>query len=84
MRLDFGNTKNAKGDPVISAPLLGFLSASYQLGSIIGVPFAPYINQKFGRRWPVFGGSVIMVVGSIIQGFAQDRMSVVNSMSPCC
>ncbi|KAN0092036.1 sugar transporter-like protein [Hyaloscypha variabilis] len=68
----FGNTKNAKGAPVISTPLLGFLSASYQLGSIIGVPFAPYINQRFGRRWPVFGGSVIMVIGAIIQGFAQD------------
>ena len=72
--LDFGNTKDAKGKPVISAPLLGFLGASYQLGSIIGVPFAPYINQRFGRRWPVFGGSVIMVVGAIIQGFAQDCM----------
>jgi MFS family permease len=64
---------------VISAPLLGFLSASYQLGSIIGVPFAPYINQRFGRRWPVMGGSIIMVIGAIIQGFAQDRKSFILS-----
>lgn len=58
--------------PVICAPLLGFLSASYQLGSIIGVPIAPYINQRFGRRLPVFMGSVVMVIGAIIQGLAQD------------
>lgn len=52
--------------------MLGFVSSCYQLGSILGVPFAPYINQRFGRRVPVMGGSILMVIGSIIQGFAQD------------
>jgi MFS family permease len=56
--------------------MLGFVSACYQLGSIIGVPFAPYINQRFGRRWPIMGGSIIMIIGALIQGFAQNSRSL--------
>jgi MFS family permease len=55
--------------------MLGFVSACYQLGSIIGVPFAPYINQRFGRRWPIMGGSITMIIGALIQGFAQNSRS---------
>jgi len=28
--------------------------------------------QRFGRRWSIFGGSVIMVIGAIIQCFSQN------------
>lgn len=55
--------------------MLGFVSSCYQLGSIIGVPIAPWVNQRWGRRWSVFGGSVLMVIGSLIQGFSKDRRS---------
>ncbi|KUJ18381.1 general substrate transporter [Mollisia scopiformis] len=68
----FSDKKDASGVPYLSPGLLGFLSASYQLGSIIGVPFAPYVNQRFGRRLPILVGSIIMVTGAIIQGFSQD------------
>ncbi|KAH8654933.1 hexose transporter-like protein [Tricladium varicosporioides] len=64
--------KDAKGLKVICPPLKGFVNSSYQLGSVIGVPFAPWISQKFGRRWSIMGGSIIMVFGSIIQGCAQN------------
>ncbi|KAE8454689.1 hypothetical protein EG329_000312 [Mollisiaceae sp. DMI_Dod_QoI] len=64
--------KDSKGAATLSPAMLGFVSSCYQLGSIIGVPIAPYINQRFGRRWPIMGGSILMVIGSIIQGFAQD------------
>lgn len=64
--------KDAKGAPALRPAMLGFVSACYQLGSIIGVPFAPYINQRFGRRWPIMGGSIIMIIGALIQGFAQN------------
>jgi MFS family permease len=55
----------------IEAGLLGFVNSSYQLGSIFAVPVAPWVAQKFGRRWSIMLGSLIMVVGALIQGFAQ-------------
>lgn len=78
---DFSDRKDATGEPVLSPGMLGFLSASYQLGSIIGVPIAPYVNQRFGRRVPILAGSIIMVVGAIIQGFSQNReLSSMNNI----
>lgn len=68
----FGNGRvNADGDFAIEAGLLGFINSSYMLGSVFGVPFAPWVAQKFGRRWSIMIGSIIMVVGALIQGFAQ-------------
>ncbi|KAH7088729.1 general substrate transporter [Paraphoma chrysanthemicola] len=69
----FGNGyKNPKtGKPDIEAGILGFISSCYQLGSIIAVPIAPWFNQKYGRRWSIMTGSLIMVVGALLQGFAQ-------------
>jgi len=64
--------KDDKQKPILSAGLLGFVSSCYQLGSIIGVPIAPWFNQRFGRRWAIMFGSVIMVIGAIIQGFSQN------------
>lgn len=66
-----GGLKNDKDEYMIEANILGFLSASYQLGSILGVPIAPWMNQRFGRRWCIMAGSWIMVVGAIVQGMAQ-------------
>jgi len=52
--------------------MLGFISSCYQLGSILAVPIAPWFNQRFGRRWGIMAGSIIMIVGAILQGFAQN------------
>jgi len=72
--IDFSNGyKDKDGKPALSPPMLGFVSSCYQLGSILGVPVAPYFNQRFGRRANVMAGSILMVVGAIIQGFSQDR-----------
>jgi hypothetical protein len=69
---DFGaGHKDEKGKWGIEPSLLGFISSCYQLGSIFAVPFAPWMNQRFGRRWSVMIGSLIMVVGALIQGFSQ-------------
>ncbi|KAF2280053.1 hexose transporter-like protein [Westerdykella ornata] len=69
----FGNgyydTKKKKFS--IEPAMLGFISSCYQLGSILAVPIAPYCNQRWGRRWSIMVGSLIMVVGSILQGFSQ-------------
>jgi len=52
--------------------LKGIISAAYSLGAILSLPFIPYVNQKFGRRGSIFGGSVVMILGAIIQGCAQN------------
>ena len=72
---DFGEGfLDAKGQPGIQPSILGFISACYQLGSILGVPVAPWVNQRFGRRWSIMIGSLIMVVGALLQGFSQHSM----------
>lgn len=55
----------------IEAGLLGFVNSSYQLGSIFGVPIAPWFANRYGRRWSIMLGSCIMIVGALLQGFAQ-------------
>jgi MFS family permease len=60
---------------IICPPLKGLINSSYQLGSVFGVPFAPWLSQKFGRRWSIMGGSIIMMIGAIIQGFARNGKS---------
>jgi sugar porter (SP) family MFS transporter len=62
---------NDKGEPGISPSMLGIISSSYQLGSILGVPIAPYMNQRWGRRMSILVGSIIMCAGALIQGFSQ-------------
>jgi MFS family permease len=72
---DFGEGyRNAKGDPAIQPRIIGFMSSCYQLGSILAVPVAPWLSQKYGRRMSIFVGSVIMVIGAVLQGFAQHGM----------
>lgn len=66
-------TKNAKGKLQwdIEPGILGFINSCYQLGSILAVPFAPWLNQRYGRRWSIMIGSIFMVIGALLQGFAQ-------------
>ncbi len=59
--LDFHNPQGS---------LKGIIAAAYPLGAILSLPFIPIINDRFGRRWSIFFGSAIMVVASLIQGFA--------------
>jgi MFS family permease len=48
----------------------GILAASYSLGAILSLPFVPMFNQYFGRRWSIMFGSIVMVIGAILQGFS--------------
>ncbi|KKY33523.1 putative mfs sugar transporter [Diaporthe ampelina] len=51
--------------------LKGIIAAAYSLGAILSLPFIPMVNERFGRRGSILGGSLVMVVGAIIQGFSQ-------------
>ncbi|TEA19396.1 Lactose permease [Colletotrichum sidae] len=57
------------GDP--QGSLKGIIAAAYSLGAILSLPFIPIINDRFGRRWSIFGGSCVMILGAIIQGCSQ-------------
>ncbi|KAF4857248.1 High-affinity glucose transporter [Colletotrichum siamense] len=61
--------KDYFGNP--EGSLKGIIAAAYSLGAILSLPFIPIVNDKFGRRWSIFGGSCIMVLGALIQGFSQ-------------
>ncbi|KAM0420804.1 hypothetical protein ACHAPT_011465 [Fusarium lateritium] len=47
--------------------LLGIVSASYPLGAILSTPFSAIISDRFGRRLSIIIGSVIMILGVIMQ-----------------
>lgn len=59
---------------VLANDLKGIISAAYSLGAICALPFVPTFSQRFGRRWAIFFGSAVSIVGAIIQGCAQNSM----------
>jgi MFS family permease len=59
--VDFGNPQGS---------LKGIIAAAYPLGAILSLPLIPIINDRFGRRWSIFIGSLIMVIASLVQGFS--------------
>ncbi|OJD36585.1 mfs sugar transporter [Diplodia corticola] len=50
--------------------LKGIIAAIYSLGAICALPFIPLVNDRYGRRWCIFFGSSIMIVGAFLQGFS--------------
>ena len=62
------------GDP--QGGYKGILASSLPLGSVIGLPFIPFINDNYGRRWCIMFGSMLMIFGSLLQGFSQNRKSL--------
>lgn len=64
---------NGVMDYAVESNLRGFLGASYSLGAILSLPFVPYVNKKFGRRGAVMFGSIISVIGAIMQGCSNGR-----------
>jgi MFS family permease len=41
----------------------GILASALSLGSVIGLPFIPLVNDTFGRRWCIMFGSWTMILG---------------------
>ncbi|GFF25871.1 lactose permease [Aspergillus udagawae] len=65
-----GAVVNGKPKYEIEPNLKGFLGAAYSLGAILSLPFVPWVNQRFGRRWTIMFGSCVSLVGALLQGFA--------------
>lgn len=49
---------------------LGLISASMSIGSVAAMPFIPYLNDRWGRKFNVILGSFIVAVGVVIQSAA--------------
>ena len=48
----------------------GIVFAIYSVGNILGAPAASFISDRFGRRWGMFAGSTIIIVGVILEASA--------------
>jgi MFS family permease len=55
-----------------SGSILGLFNASMSLGSIIGNCFVPYTVDRWGRRYGIIIGSIIMLVAVALQTAAQN------------
>ncbi|KIJ36374.1 hypothetical protein M422DRAFT_261331 [Sphaerobolus stellatus SS14] len=51
---------------------LGLFNAIQNIGSLCGLPFAPYITDWTGRRRAIAFGAIIMICGAILQAAAQN------------
>ena len=72
--VSFGYSSSAK---------LGFVIASLTLGGLIMVPLIPIVGDRWGRRVSIILGSLVMVVGAIIQTAAQNCEYFYNIFPSC-
>jgi MFS family permease len=49
----FGNPEGAP---------LGLLNAIFAVGSIVAMPIFPFIADRFGRRWGIITGAIVVYV----------------------
>ncbi|KAF2712899.1 hexose transporter-like protein [Pleomassaria siparia CBS 279.74] len=49
---------------------LGLLVACYNLGALTSIPFISLLSDHVGRRWSIIVGSVIMMIGAVLQGLS--------------
>lgn len=48
--------------------ILGITTAILGLGAITTTPLLSPIGDRFGRRWAIFLGTIIMIIGGVLQG----------------
>lgn len=46
----------------------GIVSSMYQIGGVVALPFVGPAIDTWGRRWGMFIGSIIILLGTIISG----------------
>lgn len=60
------------GNPLENSKVLGIFNAIQSIGSIAGLPFAPYACDLLGRRGTIFLGACIMIIATALQTGAQN------------
>ncbi|KAF2657078.1 general substrate transporter [Lophiostoma macrostomum CBS 122681] len=49
---------------------LGLLVACYNIGALTSIPFISLVSDHVGRRWSIVFGSVVMIIGAVMQGLS--------------
>jgi MFS family permease len=49
------------------------VTAVIALGAISGTPFISFVGDRYGRRFAIFFGTMVTVVGAILQGFSKKQ-----------
>ncbi|WOO86159.1 Lactose permease [Vanrija pseudolonga] len=57
-------------NPENKPTLFGVFNAIQNIGGLVGLPFAPYVSDYFGRRFCIFLGCVIMLGATALQSAA--------------
>ncbi|KAH8825808.1 general substrate transporter [Flagelloscypha sp. PMI_526] len=52
--------------------ILGLISSMYSLGAICSLPFVPFVTDRFGRKRGILIGSILMIIGAILQTASQN------------
>jgi MFS family permease len=58
---------------------LGFINAISAIGSIFGLPFQAWTSNKYGRKMPLYVGTLICVLGTGLQVGAQNPATFIVS-----
>ena len=51
----------------------GIIFAMYNIGSVAAVFFTGPVNDYFGRRWGMFTGAAVVIIGTIVQATSSGR-----------
>jgi MFS family permease len=60
----FNNVFTATRD---DSTMQALVTAVYELGCLFGAMFALFFGDRTGRRWMIFSGAIVMIIGVIIQ-----------------
>lgn len=60
--------------------ILGIITAAFSLGSVAAIPFVPWVNDRFGRRMSIKFGSLLIIIGAIIQTASVNSKLVVFAL----
>ncbi|KAJ9609729.1 hypothetical protein H2200_006057 [Cladophialophora chaetospira] len=53
----------------------GLISSMYQIGGVSALPFVGPAIDSFGRRFGMFSGSILIIIGTVIQGLTAHNAS---------
>lgn len=59
------------------------MNSIYSLGALSVMPIVPWVNDKYGRRISIMVGSIIMVVGAILQTCSINSKFSVPDVAVC-
>ncbi|OCF56236.1 monosaccharide transporter [Kwoniella mangroviensis CBS 10435] len=63
---EFPATKQRDANDVHAGTVQGSVTSCYEVGCFIGALIAFFIGDKMGRRKMMFGGAVVMIIGTVI------------------